>query len=104
MRTQKAAPRKNSGDKALFADGTVRVLERERGFYWCLQGEKRLYGPYATLLEVVDDIDTRTGRAAAEEQAEESLEDMERDMGLNGWIDPDTGLPAEDGRPRLELH
>ena len=34
----------------------------------------------------------------------EALHEAEADLGINQWIDPDTGAPAEDSVPRLEDH
>ena len=90
--------------KPIYQDGTVRVVERSNGFYWRLNGERRLRGPLASLLEVVDDIDARTALEATAGESCVSLEEAEDEIGIAGWIDPDTGLPAEEGAPRLELH
>lgn len=34
----------------------------------------------------------------------EALHETEAELGINDWIDPDTGAPAEDSVPRLEDH
>ena len=34
----------------------------------------------------------------------ETLEEAEDEIGVAGWIDPDTGEPAEEGVPRIEDH
>jgi hypothetical protein len=34
----------------------------------------------------------------------EALHEAEAELGINEWIDPDTGAPAEDSVPRLEDH
>ena len=90
--------------KPIYQDGTVSVMERSNGFYWRLNGEKRLRGPHASLLEVVDDIDSRTALELATVESSVPLEEVEDEIGISSWIDPDTGLPAEDGAHRLELH
>lgn len=90
--------------KPIYQDETVSVVERSNGFYWRLNGEKRLRGPHASLLEVVDDIDARTALELATVESSLSLEEAEEEIGVSSWIDPDTGLPAEDGAHRLELH
>ncbi len=33
-----------------------------------------------------------------------ALHETEAELGINEWIDPDTGVPAEDSVPRLEDH
>jgi len=35
---------------------------------------------------------------------EEALQEAESELGINEWIDPDTGGPAEDNVPRIEDH
>ena len=34
----------------------------------------------------------------------DDLHETEAELGINEWIDPDTGVPAEDSVPRLEDH
>ena len=34
----------------------------------------------------------------------EALQEAESELGINEWIDPDTGGPAEDNVPRIEDH
>ena len=33
-----------------------------------------------------------------------ALHEAEAELGISEWIDPDTGVPAEDSVPRLEDH
>jgi len=44
------------------------------------------------------------GAAAEELEAPEGLQEAESELGINEWIDPDTGGPAEDNVPRIEDH
>jgi hypothetical protein len=79
------------------------VIERPDGFYWeAKKGET--HGPFATLAEA--EADLLAGGAAAEEDVEvpEALQEAESELGINEWIDPDTGGPAEDNVPRIEDH
>ena len=50
--------------------------------------------------------DLLSGGAAPEEGEEvpEALQEAESELGINEWIDPDTGGPAEDNVPRIEDH
>jgi len=34
----------------------------------------------------------------------ETLSEAESEVGISEWIDPETGLPAEDSVPRIEDH
>jgi hypothetical protein len=80
-----------------------RVIERPDGFYWeAKKGET--HGPFATLAEA--EADLLAGGATAEEDVEvpEALQEAESELGINEWIDPDTGGPAEDNVPRIEDH
>ena len=39
-----------------------------------------------------------------EENDSEALHEVESELGISEWIDPDTGGPAEDSVPRIEDH
>ena len=78
------------------------ILKRPDGFYWQRKaGELR--GPFVTRAEA--EADRLAGGAAdGEFEAGESLQEAESEIGMAEWIDPDTGVPAEDSVPRLEDH
>ena len=79
----------------------TRIVERPNGFYWRPKGTVREYGPFATLLEAFQDM-----QAADDGGPEpgETLEQAEAELGIADWIDPETGEPGEEERPRVELH
>lgn len=78
-----------------------RVIERPDGFYW--ESEKgESHGPFATLAEV--EADMLSAGSDEEVEAEGGLLEAESELGINEWIDPDTGGPAEDSVPRIEDH
>ena len=79
-----------------------RVIERPDGFYWESKSGTS-HGPFTTLAEAEADM-LSGGAAAAEEADGEGLHEAESELGINEWIDPDTGGPAEDNVPRLEDH
>ena len=81
-----------------------RVIERPDGFYWEDKHKGETHGPFTTLAEA--DADLLSGGAAAEESDEvpESLQEAESELGINEWIDPETGGPAEDNVPHIEDH
>ena len=70
----------------------TRVIERPDGFYWQDKLTGELYGPFATLLEAVQDMQDHDGNGFEEG---ESLEEAESEIGIADWIDPETGEPAE---------
>ena len=79
-----------------------RVIERPDGFYWESKSGTS-HGPFVTLAEAEADM-LSGGTAAVEEAEGEGLHEAESELGINEWIDPDTGGPAEDNVPRLEDH
>jgi hypothetical protein len=78
-----------------------RILERPDGYYWQSKITGDEAGPFATVaeafthMESVEDSDFEEG---------ETLAEAESEIGISEWIDPDTGVPAEEGVPRLEDH
>ena len=79
----------------------VRVFERSDG-YWAQPrqgGPER--GPYESLIAAIDDQ-----RAGEEEDLEpgQSLAEIEAELGVSDWIDPETSEPAEDSVPHIEEH
>lgn len=79
------------------ADDGKRILERPDGYYWQDRLTEMVYGPFATRLQAVQDMEAND--SGFEEG--ESLEDAEAEIGISTWIDPETGEPAEDVLPRL---
>lgn len=79
----------------------ARVLERPDGFYWQEKSGGREYGPFASLREAVQDMET--GGEDAPEPGE-TLAEAEAEIGIAEHFDPDTGELAEEERPRLEDH
>lgn len=73
----------------------ARVVERPDGFYWQDKQTGEMYGPFATLLEAVEDMQERDGDGEGYEEGE-TLEEAESEIGMSDWIDPETGQPAED--------
>ena len=88
--TTPAAPIPSENDQA-------RILERPDGFYWQDTETGQQYGPFATRVEAVQDMEGQNDNSIEEG---ESLEDAEEEIGISTWIDPETGEPAEDSSPR----
>ena len=76
----------------------AQVIERPDGFYWQDKLAGKLYGPFSTLVEAVQDMQYRDDSNYEEG---ESLEDAEAEIGIADWIDPETGDPAEGFLPHL---
>jgi hypothetical protein len=79
----------------------TRIIERPDGFYWQAEVSGREYGPFDTLLDAVLDMQA-SGNGGVEPG--ETLAEAESEIGIAEFIDPDTGVPAEEERPRLEEH
>ena len=79
----------------------TRIIERPDGYYWQAKDGGREYGPFASLLEAVQDMEA--GGEDAQEPGE-SLQEAESEIGIADHVDPDTGEPTEEQRPRLEDH
>ena len=77
-----------------------RMFERPDGFYWqSLKGGEE-YGPFTTRIEA--EADMQSGGASSADP--EALQEAESELGISDWIDPDSGVPAEDSVPRIEDH
>ncbi len=76
-----------------------RVIERSDGFYWQSADGSEEFGPFRTYAQAVEEME-----AAAVEGPDETIEEAEAEIGVSGWIDPETGDLGESWTPRLEDH
>jgi len=84
-----------------------RVIERPDGFYWESKQTGEMHGPFQSLGEAEADMladGAAEGTPEGPFEAGESLQEAESEIGISEWIDPDTGVPAEDNIPRIEDH
>ena len=79
----------------------ARIVERPDGFYWQSRDSGKEYGPFATLLAAVEDMEYS---ADSDYEPGESVEQAEAEIGIADWVDPETGEPAEELAPRIEDH
>lgn len=79
----------------------TRIIERPNGFYWQSKEDGREYGPFATLLEAVQDMQASDELVS---DAAEAVAEAESELGIADWVDPETGQPAEETLTRLEEH
>lgn len=82
-------------------DHRTRIVERPDGFYWQDKAGGREYGPFVTLLEAVQDMESVSEGA---QEPGETLAEAEDEIGIADHLDPDTGELVEELRPRLEDH
>jgi hypothetical protein len=80
----------------------TRIIERPDGFYWRSEATGEEHGPFRTLGEAVEDMGFDA--ESADYEPDETLEEAEAEIGVSGWIDPDTGDLGESWTPRLEDH
>ena len=83
------------------ADKTL-IIERPDGFYWQSESTGEEYGPFRTRADAVKDM--QFGAEAEDPEPEVTLEEAEAEIGVSGWVDPDTGDLGESWTPRLEEH
>lgn len=77
---------------------STRIIERPGGFYWLDKVTNAEYGPFETLVAAVEDMEYR---ADSDYEPAETLQEAEDEIGISDWIDPDTGLPAEESFTHL---
>lgn len=78
-----------------------RVVLKPDGYYWVATDGRHPVGPFATAEAAR--LDALSGDESDIEPAETLLE-AEDEIGQSDWIDPETGGPAEEQRPRTEEH
>jgi hypothetical protein len=81
----------------------LRVIERDDGYWVQAATSDRETGPYANLVEA---IESQRASESEEDDLEPgmALAEVEAQLGVADWIDPETCEPAEDSVPHLEEH
>jgi len=69
------------------------IVERPDGFYWQEKEGDKVFGPFATLLEAIQDMEYS---AESDYEPGETLEQAEEEIGISDWIDRETGQPGEE--------
>ena len=80
------------------ADNPATITERPDGFYWQDNSTEKMYGPFTTRGEAMEDLQYRVDSTY---EVGETLAEAEAEIGISDWIDPDTGEPAEGSMPHL---
>lgn len=70
----------------------ARMVERPDGFYWLDADTDAEYGPFASLLDALQDMEYND---ESDYEPGETLAEAEDELGISDWLDPDTGAPAE---------
>ena len=100
-KAQVSSAAKRLQDAESLADSSVEnIMLRPDGYYWQAPDGKQDFGPFGSIEMAMADM------GATDEQAPEpgeTLQEAEDEIGIAGWIDPETGEPAEgQSPPRLE--
>lgn len=78
------------------------LVQHPDGWYWLAADGKQQFGPFDTAEEALADM----GAASDDEVIGpgETLHEVEDELGLADWVDPDTGTLAEGTHTRIEDH
>ena len=94
-------PRQSTAPLAT-ATGEPRIIQHPDGYYWCTDDHE--VGPFAKLDDARADMQAAVESDRMETGPAETVEQVEDDIGVENWIDPETGSLAEEQRPRIEEH
>lgn len=75
------------------------LIERPDGFYWQSKLDGKIYGPFATMIEAMED--TQAQNDDDDYVGHASLNEVEAEIGIADWVDADTGELAEGSQPHL---
>ena len=79
-------------------DDQACLIERPDGYYWQNKTTGKLYGPFAKLVEAMEDTQYQED---SDYEEGESLHEAEAEIGIADWVDPDTGELAECSAPHF---
>lgn len=83
---------------------SARIIERPDGFYWESLEDGREYGPFATLVETVLDMQSMSDDEEVEGDDVDDVREAGEALGVPQWVDPETGQLADDEWTRTEDH
>ena len=81
--------------------GSGDVVAHPDGYYWLAGDGSQQFGPFESAEEALADMNAATDEAL---EPGETLEEVEQELGVADWVDPDTGELAEETRARIEEH
>lgn len=96
LTAEEEAELRTDDDEAL-----TRVVSHPDGYYWIADDGHQQFGPFETLSQALADMGQADGGDGGSALA---LSEVEDELGMADWIDPETGAPAEQTPPRLEEH
>ena len=78
----------------------ARIIERPDGFYWQDKETEKIFGPFPTLREALQDMEYSP---ESDYEPGSTLQEVEAEIGIADWIESETGEPAEES-PHIEDH
>jgi hypothetical protein len=97
---KKPKPLRRQGAAAVIAEATAgeeaALVERPDGYYWVGPDGDAEFGPFESRDVARADRDRYSEEAPSEG---ETVQEAEREIGVNDWIDAETGSPAEGQSP-----
>ena len=72
--------------------GSGEIVARPDGYHWIAPDGRQEFGPFETL-ELAQAY--RDGDDAGAPEPAETVQEVEAEIGMSDWIDPETGEPAE---------
>lgn len=101
LTTRPVADAMTPGTDLPLDDAGSRVIARPDGYYWVADDGRQEFGPYTSAVLALAAL--REGVETALEPGQ-SLAEAEAEIGIAGWVDPETGAPAEEIATRIEEH
>ena len=100
MTGRKPKPLRRRGAAKVIAEAEpgdeLALVERPDGYYWLGPDSDREFGPFDSREAAHADRDRSNEQAPSEG---ETVQEAEREIGVNDWIDAETGAPAEGQSP-----
>ena len=84
------------------ATSEPRIVQHPDGFYWC--SDEHEVGPFANLDDARADMQSAEQADEIDIAPAETIEEVEDDIGVEAWIDPETGSLADEQRTLIEDH
>lgn len=76
------------------------IVLRPDGYHWVAPDGRQEFGPFESREDAIADRDANDEEGPS---PGETLQEAEDEIGIAGWIDPETGQPAEGlSHPRLD--
>lgn len=99
-KVRKARPLRRKGAARVIDESPVvddeAIVEHPDGYYWLGPDGDQEFGPFESRLAARADRDRFSEEAPVEG---ETVQEAEREIGVNDWIDAETGAPAEGQSP-----